>query len=210
MKTAKVFIETFQKYLGCNELDGSHKKLIDTFNSSKLKSFSLSYDDPWCSGGLSAVAIVCGYTDIIPISGNCDEMYNKGKIMGISVDKILWNPKIGDIIFYDWDLDGELDHVGCVTDIIGSNIKVIECNKSNSVCYRTINYKDVTITSILRPRYDKTDKSVTMEYSYKDYCDTVIKCINGEYGNGTERQEKLEKEGYDYNKIQNIINILLK
>lgn len=34
----------------------------------------------------------------------------------------------------------------------------------------------------------------------------VQKIINGEYGNGDERKQKLEAEGYDYRKIQNAVN----
>lgn len=34
----------------------------------------------------------------------------------------------------------------------------------------------------------------------------VQKIINGEYGNGEERKQKLEAEGYDYRKIQNAVN----
>lgn len=34
----------------------------------------------------------------------------------------------------------------------------------------------------------------------------VQKVINGEYGNGEERKQRLEAEGYDYRKIQNAVN----
>ena len=34
----------------------------------------------------------------------------------------------------------------------------------------------------------------------------VQKVINGEYGNGDERKQRLEAEGYDYRKIQNAVN----
>lgn len=47
------------------------------FNSSKLKTFPISYSDAWCSAYISAMAIESGCTDIIPISANCDEMYKK-------------------------------------------------------------------------------------------------------------------------------------
>ena len=33
--------------------------------------------------------------------------------------------------------------------------------------------------------------------------------IDGKWGNGTERKNKLEKAGYDYNKVQNKVNELL-
>lgn len=207
-KTVSTYLNTCKKYLGCKESDGTHKKIIDIFNSSKLKSFPLSYDDAWCAGYVSAMAIESGCDDIIPISANCDEMYNKGKIMGIALYPNSWSPKTGDIIFYDWDLNGELDHVGIIESANGSSIHVIEGNKNKSVSYRDINYKNNTITKILRPRYITEIK--TKKHSYKAYCNTAIKVINGKYGNGYIRKVKLEKEGYSYEKVQGIVDILLK
>ena len=49
-----------------------------------------------------------------------------------------------------------------------------------------------------------------LKKSYKNYCDTAIRVINGYYGNGDERENKLEKEGYSYKKVQAIVDILLK
>ena len=207
-KTVSTYLNTCKKYLGCKESNGTHKKIIDIFNSSKLKSFSLSYDDAWCAGYVSAMAIESCCDDIIPISANCDEMYNKGKIMGIALYPNSWSPKAGDIVFYDWDLNGELDHVGIIESVNRMYIHVIEGNKNNSVSYRDINYKNKTITKILRPRYIKETKR--KKHSYKSYCNTAIKVINGEYGNGYIRKEKLEKEGYSYEKVQGIVDILLK
>lgn len=205
-KTAKNYIANCKKYLGCKESNGSHKKIIDIFNSSKLKTFSVSYDDAWCAAFISSMAVESGMDKIIPISANCDEMYEKGVIMGIAIPKDKWIPKIGDIVFYDWNLNGELDHVGAVDTISKSIIHVIEGNKNDSVAYRDISFKDATITKILRPRYETEEKTPT----YKNYCDAVLNTINGKYGNGESRKNKLESLGYDYNKVQKIVDILLK
>lgn len=205
-KTSKEYLDTCRKYLGVMGGSSIHRKIVDMFNSSKLKTFPISYNDAWCSAFISAMAIESGCTDIIPISANCDEMYKKGVVMGIAIPKDKWIPKMGDIVFYDWDLNGELDHVG-VVDTLSKNIThVLEGNKNNSVAYRGINYKNATITKIIRPRY----KTVSKKKSYKNYCDTAIRVINGYYGNGDERKNKLEKEGYSYKKVQAIVDILLK
>ena len=205
-KTNEEYLTTCKKYLGTREGSYKHKKIVDMFNSSKLKTFSISYDDAWCSAFISAMAIESGCTDIIPISANCDEMYKKGVVMGIAIPKDKWIPKMGDIVFYDWNLNGELDHVGAVDTMSKNIIHVLEGNKNNSVAYRDINYKNVTITKIIRPRY----KTGSKKKSYKNYCDTAIRVINGCYGNGDERKNKLEKEGYSYKKVQAIVDILLK
>lgn len=205
-KTSEEYLTTGKKYLGCREGDARHKKIVDTFNSSKLKTFSISYNDAWCAAFISAMAVECGCTDIIPISANCDEMYKKGLVMGIAIPKNKWIPKMGDIAFYDWNLNGELDHVGVVETMSKNIIHVLEGNKNDSVSYRDINYKNATITKIIRPRY----KTVNKKKSYKNYCDTAIRVINGYYGNGDNRKKKLEKDGYSYEKVQGIVDILLK
>ena len=205
-KTSKEYLDIGKKYLGAKEGSSKHKKIVDMFNSCKLKTFPISYSDAWCSAFISAMAIESGCTDIIPISANCDEMYKKGVLMGIAIPKDKWIPKIGDIVFYDWNLNGELDHVGVLETMSKNIIHVLEGNKNNSVAYRDINYKNATITKIIRPRY----KTVSKKKSYKNYCDTAIRVINGYYGNGDERENKLEKEGYSYKKVQAIVDILLK
>lgn len=205
-KTSKEYLDTCKKYLGTKEGSSKHKKIVDMFNSSKLKTFSISYYDAWCAAFISAMAIETNMDKLIPISANCDEMYKKGVVMGIAIPKDKWIPKIGDIVFYDWNLNDELDHVGTVESINGINIHVIEGNKNNSVAYRDINYKNGTITKILRPRYETEEKKPT----YKSYCNAVLATINGKYGNGESRKNKLESLGYDYNKVQKIVDILLK
>ena len=121
------------------------------FNSSKLKTFPISYSDAWCAAFISAMAIESGCTDIIPISANCNEMYEKGVTMGIAIPKSKWFPKMGDIIFYDPNLNGELDHVGVVETMSKNTIHVLEGNKNDSVAYRDIYYKNATITSQIPP-----------------------------------------------------------
>lgn len=55
-------------YLGCKESDGSHRKIIDLYNSHKplARGYAVQYMDAWCSTFASAVAIAAGLTDIIP------------------------------------------------------------------------------------------------------------------------------------------------
>lgn len=42
--------------------------------------------------------------------------------------------------------------------------------------------------------------------NYEALDDVVKKVINGEYGNGIHRREKLKEEGYDYQEVQNRVN----
>ena len=39
--------------------------------------------------------------------------------------------------------------------------------------------------------------------------EVAMKVINGEYGNGEERKQKLEAEGYNYNEVQSKVNEII-
>lgn len=43
----------------------------------------------------------------------------------------------------------------------------------------------------------------------KSVKDVALEVINGEWGNGEERRQRLEAAGYDYNKVQAAVNKIL-
>ena len=61
-------VEIAKGWLGCKESDGSHKKIIDTYNACNPlpRSYAVKYTDAWCATFASAVGIKAGLTDIIP------------------------------------------------------------------------------------------------------------------------------------------------
>lgn len=52
--------------------------------------------------------------------------------------------------------------------------------------------------------------SEVLRFELSDTIWTALEVIAGVYGNGEERKKKLESDGYDYNKVQNCVNDLLK
>jgi hypothetical protein len=64
-------------------------------------------------------------------------------------------PKMGDIVYYDWNGDKVVDHVGLVESYNSStgNITTIEGNYSDQVKRRTINYKSSSIFGYASPNY---------------------------------------------------------
>jgi hypothetical protein len=64
-------------------------------------------------------------------------------------------PKMGDIVYYDWNGDRVVDHVGLVESYNSStgNITTIEGNYSDQVKRRTINYKSSSIFGYASPNY---------------------------------------------------------
>ena len=139
-------VATAKAWLGCNEADGSHRQIVDVYNSHRplARGYALKYTDAWCAGFVSAVAIKLGLTDIMPTEvgvWNMIELYRK---LGRWQESESYVPKPGDVIMYAWSDNGVGDctsgasHVGIVVACDGKTITVIEGNKANAVGYREI------------------------------------------------------------------------
>ena len=139
-------VATAKAWLGCNEADGSHRQIVDVYNSHRplARGYALKYTDAWCAGFVSAVAIKLGLTDIMPTEvgvWNMIELYRK---LGRWQESDSYVPKPGDVIMYAWSDNGVGDctsgasHVGLVVACDGKTITVIEGNKANAVGYREI------------------------------------------------------------------------
>lgn len=160
-----------QSWLGCKESDGSHKAIIDVYNSHipKARGYTLKYTDAWCSGFVSACAIACGATDIIPTEVGCEKHTLLFKKMGIWVEDDSYVPAPGDIIFYNWgdsgsgDTIGSADHVGIVEQVAGNAITVIEGNYGNAVKRRTLKVNGRYIRGYGVPAYAAGETPVTVE-----------------------------------------------
>ena len=155
-------------WLGCNEADGSHKQIIDLYNSHKplARGYKLQYSDAWCAGFVSAVAIKLGLTDIMPTEVGVGEMIKLYQRLGRWKESDSYIPKPGDVIMYAWGDSGAGDcqsgasHVGIVVSCDGKTITVIEGNKNNAVGYREIAVNGRYIRGFGLPDYDsKADKT---------------------------------------------------
>lgn len=157
-----VIVKQAQSWIGCNEADGSHKKIIDVYNSHKpwARGYKLPYDVPWCSGFVSACSIAVKYTDIIPTEVGCGPHIELFKKLGIWVENDAYVPKPGDIMLYDWEDDGKGDntgypnHIGIVEKCENGKITVIEGNYSNAVKRRYLKVNDKYIRGYAVPKYD--------------------------------------------------------
>ena len=150
-------------WIGRKESDGSHKAIIDIYNSHKprARGYKLKYTDAWCSGTVSAAAIACNATDIIPTEVGCGKHIALFQKMGIWVESDSYVPLPGDVIFYDWEDSGKGDntgganHVGIVEKVEGGTITVIEGNYSNRVKRRTLKVNGKYIRGYGVPKYDE-------------------------------------------------------
>ena len=140
------FVSMAASYIGCKEADGTHRQIIDIYNGHKplARGYAMKYTDAWCATFVSAMAIKCGLTDIIPTECGCGQMIQLFQKLGAWQENDAHAPQPGDVIFYDWDDSGVgdntgwPDHVGIVESVNGSDIKVIEGNMSDAVGRRTL------------------------------------------------------------------------
>lgn len=150
-----------QGFLGCKESDGSHRQIIDIYNSQKPLpvGYKVTYTDAWCATFVSAVGVKMGLTDIILPECGCARMVALYQKAGRWTENDAYVPNPGDIIMYDWqdsgtgDNAGAPDHVGLVVSVSGSTITVIEGNKNDSVSYRSIQINGRYIRGYCLPNY---------------------------------------------------------
>lgn len=167
MIKAITIINMARSWIGKNEADGSHKDIIDIYNSHRplARGYAVKYTDHWCATFVSALSVACGATSIIPTECSCEKMIQLFKKLGVWIEDENRTPRAGDIIFYDWDDNGigdnrgYSDHVGIVEEVSGNNITVIEGNYCDSVKRRTIVVNARYIRGFATPKYDEASVS---------------------------------------------------
>lgn len=186
-----------QEWVGLNEADGSHKKIIDIYNSQdKLpRGYKLKYTDYWCAGTVSALAIACNATDIIPIEVSCTKQIEIAKAMDIWVEDESVTPQTGWLCVYDWqdngkgDNKGNPDHIGIVESVVGDTITVIEGNYKDAVGRRLMRVNGKYIRGYIAPKYDAEPVKATKP---KEVCTVEIKVLKkGAKGNTVKAMQTL-------------------
>lgn len=165
----KKVVATAQKYMKAKEGNANHKHLMDVFNTVKPDGGKMTYTAPWCAAFVSAIEIIAlGKADakkICPLSYNCGTIITKAKKMGCWIESDSYKPKEGEWILYDWDDSGKgddkggADHVGIVEKVNGSEIVVIEGNKSDMVDRRKMKVNGRYIRGYVAIPYGKIASS---------------------------------------------------
>ena len=146
------------------------------------KDMGYNYRIEWCACFISWLAEKLGITDIIPIDMSCNSQIKKFKSMGVwHTDR---NFQSGDIIYYDWDVSGDADHVGIIEKVNGMSLTVIEGNNGNfpndRVRRREINSVSSLIFGYARPEYP----SVTFRKSSANTINVFLPTLRkGDSGN---------------------------
>lgn len=194
----KTFSQFALDFVGTKQGDKRHKQIIDGYNNNCKplpRGYRVKYTDSWCATFASYVMLMCKAINP-PLECSCYYM-NKIATTNKQIVKI---PKVDDLIIYDWNNNGTLDHVGIIYKIEGTKLYVVEGNKNKQVSTRVIDKSNKEIECFIRVKQEtKTDLTKVA----KDV-------IKGVYGNGQIRKDKLTSMGYDYKEIQKLVNEILK
>ena len=185
-----------------------HKEVIEVYNAQKPlpRGYKVKFNDSWCAATVSAVFLLNGYNVFSECS--CVKMVEKAKAAGLWLEKDDYVPKIGDVIMYDWqdngkgDNKGQPDHVGIVIKVNADSFTVREGNKSNALGDRNLKFNGKYIRGFILPPYEEKKKKTNKEIAQE--------VIAGLWSDGAERKKLLEAAGYNYKKIQDIVNNMLK
>ena len=205
---------------GRNEADGTHKYIIDIYNSHlpHPRNTKMQYNWAWCACTWSALAVKLGYTDIMPIEISCYYIIEEAKKMGCWQENDAYIPGLGDGILYDWDDNGSgdntgnPDHIGTVIYVNKESgyMVVMEGNYSNAVKKRTIMINGRFIRGFICPKYTGNGAGLPPTQSGgKDIKTVAREVIAGQWGNGDARKKNLETAGYNYKEVQDAVNQIL-
>lgn len=169
-------------HIGVKEGSVLHHKIIDRYNARKPlpRGYAVKYTDPWCATFVSYLAIVMGYTDIIPVECGCPQMIELAKKMGIWVEDDSYVPKPGDIPLYDWqdsgrgDNTGTPDHIGIAEKVVNGKTTVIEGNYKDAVGRREIAVNGRYIRGYIVPKYDDEEDAETQKQEEKPASEPAV------------------------------------
>ena len=154
-------LDIARSYLGVETDSATHKKIVDAYNSVDPKpvGYTATYDDDWCDIFVTTVFQQAGLSDLI--GRECGVQRH----IGIMEKKGIWKgrtqPKVGDIVTFDWDGGGWADHIGIVESVNNGVITTIEGNsiayagsgENPSVKRKTYNWNSSYIKGYARPAY---------------------------------------------------------
>lgn len=160
---------------------------------------------PWCAVFISW----CFRTEqaLCKKTASCVDMLDWFEKKG----QVVRNPQPGDIVFFKYSTNNRrTNHVGLVIGVDSKVITTIEGNTSTSSqdnggkVMRRNRYSN--IVAYARPKYSD---NTTVKAEKKTIEEVAKEVIDGKWGNGPVRRQKLTQAGYNYVEVQKIVNKLL-
>ncbi len=100
--------------------------------------YGFAQREEWCACFVSWCADQCGYIEagVIPKFSLCSAGMEWFESQGQFMDGS-YVPATGDLVFFDWENDGSIDHVGIVESVVDGNIYTVEGNSGDKVGRRS-------------------------------------------------------------------------
>lgn len=221
MDERQAVVDLVRSWIGKNEADGSHKEIIDIYNSlgkeNLPRKILMQYSWAWCACTWSALAIKLGLTSKMPIEISCGYLVSEAKKLGCWQEKDDYIPEPGDAVLYDWDDNGKgdntgwPDHVGVVNYVNTQSyyMEVIEGNCNDAVKKRTISINGRYIRGFITPKYSGDFPNILDVGPNKSIDEIAHEVIIGKWGCGDTRKRLLEASGYSYKDVQKRVNEIL-
>ncbi len=142
-----------QSQLGYQESTKNYVVMEDGVSTRGYTRYGAWYGDPygdWCAMFTSFCLHYAGVEDM-PLDSNCPNWIEKLTEAGLYQSQGTYVPVNGDLIFFDWDANGNPDHVGFVAQVAADEetgvlqISTVEGNNGNRVLNKTYSMDDETI-----------------------------------------------------------------
>lgn len=143
-----LYSELAMKYKGVVQWSRKHKNIIDYYNENVKplpRGYKVSYNDSWCA---TFVSFILAHFKTVnpPYECSANRMWEKCK----KNKQIVKKPRVDDVVFYSWNCNGYINHVGIIAKVDADYITVIEGNKSRKVDTRTIRKDSMYIQGFAR------------------------------------------------------------
>lgn len=215
--TAQDVLNVMRSWVGYNEVNKKYLEILNVYNSHKplARGYAIKPSDEWCDACVSAAAIKAGAVDLIGTEVGVEKHVAIFKRKGIWIEDGTITPRPGDVIVFNWDdntqpNDGNSDHIGYVESVSGGKITTLEGNMGEKVGRRTIPVGYGYIRGFARPKYAASSGGNTPSNPTKSIDELAKEVINGLWGNGDERKQRLTAAGYSYSAVQARVNELVK
>lgn len=179
-----------------SEIDG----IIAYYNANCLplvnRKYEMKNNDDWCAAFVSVVAHILKIRERFPFEVSTIEQVDLSKQAGLFFTDIKLAME-GDLVFFDWDLNGVPNHVGFLVSYQNGVIETIEGNNRGTVGYRQLPDTTDTVLGFVRT-------PCVMDYSDEHAIEVMAgRVVQGKMGTGQERAEIL---GRDYELVQARVN----
>ena len=198
--------------------DARHAEILSIYNGYKplARGYAVQKNDAYCATTASAAYIKAGIAQYTGTECGVGQWVEIARKKGIWVENDAHVPGVGDAICYDWDDSGSgdnlgyPDHVGIVISVSGSNFVVLEGNiNGGKVGRRNMQVNGRYIRGFICPDFKAIAAELSGEGAPKKTVEELAaEVMRGLWGGGTERRERLEAAGYDYDAVQAAVKAL--